>query len=60
MTPRCEEVLMHATQESKRRSDRADVVAIALDYFEGWFDGDSERMDRATRSGTTTDPEIES
>jgi hypothetical protein len=23
------------------------VVATVLDYFEGWFDGDVERMDRA-------------
>jgi ketosteroid isomerase-like protein len=28
-------------------SDEAAVVAVALDYFEGWFDGDVERMDRA-------------
>jgi Putative lumazine-binding len=27
--------------------DEAAVVAAALDYFEGWFDGDVERMDRA-------------
>jgi len=26
---------------------RAAVVATALDYFEGWFDGDAERMERA-------------
>jgi hypothetical protein len=23
------------------------VIATVLDYFEGWFDGDAERMDRA-------------
>ena len=28
-------------------TDRAAVVATALDYFEGWFDGDAERMERA-------------
>jgi hypothetical protein len=64
MTPRCEEVVMHATQQSKRGSDRADVVATALDYFEGWFDGDAERMDRALhpdlakRSLRQVDPEL--
>jgi hypothetical protein len=31
--------------------NRADVVATALDYFEGWFDGDVERMDRALHPG---------
>lgn len=28
-------------------TDRAAVVATARAYFEGWFDGDTERMDRA-------------
>ena len=28
-------------------AERAAIVATALDYFEGWFDGDAERMDRA-------------
>ena len=28
-------------------ADRAAIVATALDYFEGWFDGDAERIDRA-------------
>ena len=28
-------------------TDEAAVVATALDYFEGWFDGDVDRMDRA-------------
>jgi hypothetical protein len=27
-------------------SDKAAVVACTLDYFNGWFDGDSQRMDR--------------
>ena len=26
---------------------RAAIVATALDYFEGWFDGDAERIERA-------------
>jgi hypothetical protein len=28
-------------------SDREQIVATALDYFEGWFDGDAARMERA-------------
>ena len=28
-------------------SEREAIVRTALDYFEGWFDGDVERMDRA-------------
>jgi Putative lumazine-binding len=28
-------------------ADRDAIVATALDYFEGWFDGDVERMERA-------------
>jgi hypothetical protein len=27
--------------------DHAAVAAVVRDYFEGWFDGSSERMDRA-------------
>jgi Putative lumazine-binding len=33
--------------ELTRDADRAAIVATALDYFEGWFDGDAERMERA-------------
>jgi Putative lumazine-binding len=29
------------------QTDRAAIVATVLDYFEGWFDGDAERMERA-------------
>ena len=32
-------------------SDEAAVVAAALDYFEGWFEGDPTRMDRALHPG---------
>ena len=32
-------------------SDEAAVVAAALDYFEGWFEGDATRMDRALHPG---------
>ena len=28
-------------------TDRELITQTALDYFEGWFDGDVERMDRA-------------
>jgi Putative lumazine-binding len=29
------------------QTDQAAIVAAVLDYFEGWFDGDAERMERA-------------
>jgi hypothetical protein len=32
-------------------SDEAAVAAAALDYFEGWFEGDTTRMDRALHPG---------
>lgn len=32
-------------------SEEAGVVAAALDYFEGWFEGDAARMDRALHPG---------
>jgi ketosteroid isomerase-like protein len=38
---------MDAANSPNTSSDEAAVVAAALDYFEGWFDGDVERMDRA-------------
>jgi hypothetical protein len=28
-----------------------EIVRTALDYFEGWFDGDGERMERALHAG---------
>jgi ketosteroid isomerase-like protein len=36
-----------AALNASRSTDQAAVVAVARDYFEGWFDGDVERMDRA-------------
>ena len=33
--------------EETRTADETAVVATALDYFEGWFDGDVTRMRRA-------------
>jgi ketosteroid isomerase-like protein len=38
---------MEAVQSSRTRSDEDAVVATVRDYFEGWFDGDPVRMDRA-------------
>jgi Putative lumazine-binding len=29
------------------QTDQAAIVATVLDYFEGWFDGDAGRMERA-------------
>jgi hypothetical protein len=39
--------MMTAMKSSNASSDAAAVVATALDYFEGWFDGDEARMERA-------------
>ena len=33
------------TQSSS--ADESAIIAAALDYFEGWFDGDAARMERA-------------
>jgi hypothetical protein len=38
---------MEATKSPEVSADVAAVVATALDYFEGWFDGDESRMERA-------------
>jgi hypothetical protein len=38
-------------EATKTNSDEAAVVAAALDYFEGWFEGDAARMDRALHPG---------
>jgi hypothetical protein len=42
---------MEARTYPNTNTDEAAVVATALDYFEGWFDGDTERMDRALHPG---------
>jgi Putative lumazine-binding len=42
---------MEARSYPNTNTDEAAVVAKALDYFEGWFDGDTERMDRALHRG---------
>lgn len=38
---------MEALENTEPSRDREAVVATALDYFEGWFDGDEARMERA-------------
>jgi len=38
---------MEAVESSETSRDTAAVVAIARDYFEGWFDGDEARMESA-------------
>jgi putative lumazine-binding protein len=40
-----------AVDETIRDDDAAAIRATVLDYFEGWFDGDPERMDRALHPG---------
>jgi hypothetical protein len=38
---------MEALTTPTTSTEEAAVVATALDYFEGWFDGDPARMERA-------------
>ena len=38
---------MEALEPKQPSADERAVVATALDYFEGWFDGDEVRMARA-------------
>jgi hypothetical protein len=40
--------MAHATDAER---DRRAIVAAVHDYFEGWFDGDPARMDRALHPG---------
>jgi hypothetical protein len=35
------------TPSEQEPSQQAEIVACALDYYEGWFDGDAARMERA-------------
>lgn len=37
--------------ETIHPEDAAAIQSCILDYFEGWFDGDSDRMDRALHPG---------
>jgi Putative lumazine-binding len=40
-----------AVDETVRPDDEAAIRSCLLDYFEGWFDGDADRMDRALHPG---------
>ena len=40
-----------AVDETVRPADAVAIWACLLDYFEGWFDGDATRMDRALHPG---------
>ena len=40
-----------AGEETVRPDDAAAIRRCLLDYFEGWFDGDAVRMDRALHPG---------
>jgi hypothetical protein len=40
-----------AVDETIHADDAAAIRACILDYFEGWFDGDPRRMDRALHPG---------
>ena len=39
--------MTETVQSSRTRIDEEAVVATVRDYFEGWFDGDPVRMERA-------------
>jgi hypothetical protein len=32
-------------------TDERDIVAVVHDYYEGWYEGDAERMERAVHPG---------
>jgi hypothetical protein len=40
-----------AIDETIRPEDAAAIRSCLLDYFEAWFDGDADRMDRALHPG---------
>jgi Putative lumazine-binding len=40
-----------AANAADPNGDESAVVATALDYFEGWFEGDATRMERALHPG---------
>jgi hypothetical protein len=40
-----------AVDEAIRPDDAAAIEGCLLDYFDGWFDGDAVRMDRALHDG---------
>jgi hypothetical protein len=40
-----------AAASGQARADEEAIVACVLDYYEGWFDGDAARMERALHPG---------
>jgi hypothetical protein len=42
---------MEAVKSAEETNEHVAVTATALDYFEGWFDGDTGRMNRALHPG---------
>ena len=45
-----------AAEEMPTDPEEAAIVCVVLDYFEGWYDGDVERMRRALHPYRTTPP----
>ena len=43
--------IAEAVDETVRPEDAAAIRTCLVDYFEGWFEGDAERMDRALHPG---------
>jgi hypothetical protein len=43
-------------EEESKVADRDAIVRVALDYFEGWFDGDAARMERTLHPIWPSDP----
>jgi Putative lumazine-binding len=40
------DIVVGVAEEESKVADRDAIVRVALDYFEGWFDGDAARMER--------------
>jgi peptidyl-tRNA hydrolase len=49
--PRAMAWTAEAVDETIRAEDAAAIRSTILDYFEGWFDGDAARIDRALHPG---------
>ena len=39
-------IVVGMAEEESEVADRDAIVRVALDYFEGWFDGDAARIER--------------
>ena len=46
--------MTEATTIVEKSQETQAIVAAALDYYEGWFDGEPERMERALHSDLVT------